>query len=410
MMPSRNASSSARSRRPRAGAGDVGASGGVSLRGLGVSGRIDVDCAVSDVASRQIAAKEMRCVIIGRLGGNVRRAHAGGEGAPAAANMCAVRRGGYPPWARVSVIVLRDCRDRTYQTSHLPDVAPSPDIAPARHRTCQTSHLPDIAPARHRTCQTSHLPDIAPARHRTCQTPHLPDTAPARHRTCQTPHLPDTAPARHRTCQTAATCRTPHCRHRTADTAPADARTCARPLAVASLAVASFGSRVLRQSRPSAVASFGSRVLRQSRPSAVALLGSRVLRQSRPSAVASFGSRVLRQSRPSAVASFGSRVLRQSRPSAVASFGSRVLRQSRPSAVASFGSRVLRQSRRAPTSPDNLDARAVEPHLDGDWNIRALIRWDDPPTTEWKGGNLGEDHAAPARLNCSLRAGSPTGW
>ena len=46
---------------------------GVSLRGFGVSWRIDVGCcAVSDVESRQIAAREMRCVIIGSSVGNVR--------------------------------------------------------------------------------------------------------------------------------------------------------------------------------------------------------------------------------------------------------------------------------------------------------------------------------------------------
>ncbi len=61
MIPSTNASSSARSRTPRIAAGVAGARAGVSLRGFGVSGRIDVGCAVSDVESRQIAASGGRC-------------------------------------------------------------------------------------------------------------------------------------------------------------------------------------------------------------------------------------------------------------------------------------------------------------------------------------------------------------
>src|SRR5262245_30240764 len=69
MIPSMNASSSARSRRPRADAGEAGAAAGVSLRGFGVSGRIDVGCAVSDVASKKNAAREILFVIIGSEGG-----------------------------------------------------------------------------------------------------------------------------------------------------------------------------------------------------------------------------------------------------------------------------------------------------------------------------------------------------
>ena len=78
MIPSTNASSSARSRTPRIAPGAAGARGGVSLRGLGVRGRIDVGCAMSVVESRQIAATEMRSVIMEGGGGG------GGGGVPQA--------------------------------------------------------------------------------------------------------------------------------------------------------------------------------------------------------------------------------------------------------------------------------------------------------------------------------------
>jgi len=86
-MPSMNASSSARSRTPRTDAADVDAGGGVSAGRFGMSGRIEVAWAWSDVASRQIAGREMRGVIMGS-GVNCPANHSRVRGA-AAAPICA---------------------------------------------------------------------------------------------------------------------------------------------------------------------------------------------------------------------------------------------------------------------------------------------------------------------------------
>ncbi len=71
----------------------MGARAGVSLRVFGVSWRIDVGCAMSVVESRQIAASEMRSVIMEGGGGGGGGGVGGGGGGVRRTGTSAAGRG-----------------------------------------------------------------------------------------------------------------------------------------------------------------------------------------------------------------------------------------------------------------------------------------------------------------------------